>query len=397
MIENKKCPVFEYMPVQKCSGCEACVNVCPVSALSLKDDSIGFLYPIIQADKCIGCNKCLKICPMLNIVPSINSEETYYGVSHVNNDILLQSASGGVFSFLVDCFKKMYPDGNIVGAVYTDDFKKIEHCLSKDYKDIYKMNCSKYFQSNKKRIYIQVKERLQNDEAVLFTGAPCEVAALYYYLDRKDYEKLWTMDFICKGSSSPRILQEYVEYLEKKFKSKTVYLNMRYKWRELDNWIPQFLMVRFESGKKLFKEFYNTELGIGFQILQRDSCHSCPFREWRHYSDFTVGDLHGADKNSTIYNHLGISTLIINNEKGRILWNGFDKRNLKIEELDKKLIYSKNRSSIDARYEKLKKRIELLNSIKAIRRSVGIKTKIKMIMPVMLLRKITTWRREHSR
>ena len=36
---------------------------------------------------------------MLNIVPSINSEETYYGVSHVNNDILLQSASACIIGY----------------------------------------------------------------------------------------------------------------------------------------------------------------------------------------------------------------------------------------------------------------------------------------------------------
>ena len=38
----------------KCSGCSACVNVCPQDAIILLDDG----YPFVQKEKCIGCKKC---------------------------------------------------------------------------------------------------------------------------------------------------------------------------------------------------------------------------------------------------------------------------------------------------------------------------------------------------
>ena len=396
MNNDNICPVFGAMLKKQCSGCEVCLTVCPESALILEKDSSGFLYPALLPEKCISCNKCLNVCPMLNTAPSMNDKEVYLGASHMDDKVLLQSASGGIFTFLVDEFKKVYPEGNIAGAIYSDDFKQVIHCLSKNYDDVLKMKSSKYFQSSKQDIYREVKEKLENDEAVFFSGTPCEVTALDYFLGKKEYQKLWTMDFICKGASSPRILREFVEYWETKYKSKAIYLNMRHKWTGVDKWIPQFLMVKFENGRRLFKEFYNTELGIGFQILQRDSCHSCPFREKRHYADFTIGDLHDVDKKSEIYNYLGISAIVINTDKG-LLWKSFNKKNLRIKELDKEAVYSKNRNSIDLRNEMLKKQLMNHNSIEAVRNSIDLKTKIKMKMPVMPLRKITAWRREHRK
>lgn len=390
------CPVFQDMPTAKCSGCEVCTNACPRDALVMQRDNLGFLYPKLQAEKCINCRKCNRVCPILNTTPIKNDCEIYYGASHTDTETLIQSASGGMFTFLVEQFKEMYPNGYIVGAVYSDNFKSIEHFLSDQHKDFLKMRSSKYFQSMKKNVYRRVQNKLEQGEAIFFSGCPCETAALYSYLGGKEYSKLWTMDFICKGSSSPRLLKEYIEYLEKKYKSEVNFLNMRYKWPNLDNWIPQFLMVQFKNGKRRLREFYNTELGIGFQILQRESCHDCPYRENRHYSDFTIGDLHGADEKSLIFNRLGVSVIIINNAKGKELWSSFDKSKIKFLELDKELVYSKNRNQIDSRMEKLKRQLESKDAVTAIRNSIGMKEKIKMLMPTMVLRKITSWRRNYK-
>ena len=42
-----------------CIGCEQCVAVCPVDAITMDDDAIA----VIDAEKCIGCGKCVPICP----------------------------------------------------------------------------------------------------------------------------------------------------------------------------------------------------------------------------------------------------------------------------------------------------------------------------------------------
>ena len=42
-----------------CTGCGACVDQCPVSALSMSDDN----FPRVDADTCIACFCCQEICP----------------------------------------------------------------------------------------------------------------------------------------------------------------------------------------------------------------------------------------------------------------------------------------------------------------------------------------------
>lgn len=53
----------------KCTGCGACVNICPVGAISIKNDKA-----IIDQSKCIKCGKCLDVCSQEAI--RSNSENT---------------------------------------------------------------------------------------------------------------------------------------------------------------------------------------------------------------------------------------------------------------------------------------------------------------------------------
>lgn len=42
----------------KCIGCEACVEVCPVDVYEMKD---GKSFPV-STEKCIGCESCVEVC-----------------------------------------------------------------------------------------------------------------------------------------------------------------------------------------------------------------------------------------------------------------------------------------------------------------------------------------------
>lgn len=53
-----------YDKSENCCGCTACQSVCPKNAISLQEDSEGFLYPVINYEKCINCKKCLSVCPV---------------------------------------------------------------------------------------------------------------------------------------------------------------------------------------------------------------------------------------------------------------------------------------------------------------------------------------------
>ena len=46
----------------KCYGCEACVQICPKSALKMEEDDEGVRYPILNKDLCVKCSLCHQVC-----------------------------------------------------------------------------------------------------------------------------------------------------------------------------------------------------------------------------------------------------------------------------------------------------------------------------------------------
>lgn len=59
----KELPVL-YKDKKECCGCSACEQVCPVKAIKMNSDELGFLYPYIDKEKCLRCQSCLKVCPL---------------------------------------------------------------------------------------------------------------------------------------------------------------------------------------------------------------------------------------------------------------------------------------------------------------------------------------------
>lgn len=43
----------------KCTGCEACVDACPVDAISMVNDKAK-----VSEDDCIDCGQCVDECPV---------------------------------------------------------------------------------------------------------------------------------------------------------------------------------------------------------------------------------------------------------------------------------------------------------------------------------------------
>lgn len=43
-----------------CAGVQACIGVCPTSALSMNADNKA----VCDADLCIDCGVCIEVCPM---------------------------------------------------------------------------------------------------------------------------------------------------------------------------------------------------------------------------------------------------------------------------------------------------------------------------------------------
>lgn len=63
MVREKETPIL-FKTKEECCGCTACYAVCPKKAITMQEDTEGFLYPAIDQDKCIGCKQCLRVCPL---------------------------------------------------------------------------------------------------------------------------------------------------------------------------------------------------------------------------------------------------------------------------------------------------------------------------------------------
>lgn len=234
----------------KCTGCSACYNICPKDAIKMKEDRAEFLFPEIDYDKCIKCNLCEKVCPSMSNQECLEDrfkEPIVKAAWSKDENIRINSTSGGLFSELAKGFMKE-KETFVVGAIYNKEFL-VEHYITNQMKDLELLRQSKYVQSDKKNVFSEIKNLLNKNKRVLFVGAPCEVMGLYSFL-RKKYENLYTIDFLCLGTNSPKVYRKFLETLEKKYNSKIKrvwFKNKTYGWNLFST------KVEFENGKSYLK------------------------------------------------------------------------------------------------------------------------------------------------
>ncbi len=223
---------------------------------------------------------------------------------------LMQSTSGGIATALSE--HMLHQGGYVAGVAYTPDFYKAEYVIVHDVPQLDKLKGSKYIDCDKKHIYSDVKKMIDSGEKVLFFGLPCIVGALYRYLGCRP-DNLLTCELICHGPTLPQVHTDYVRFLERKYKSKIVNFSVRYK---KDGWTPAYLHARFDNGKVFQKPFYETEYGVAFSVLGKESCYQCQFKGNNRQADIMIGDFWGATEKDAFWNKYGVSSIFAETEKG---------------------------------------------------------------------------------
>ena len=157
-----------------CTGCLACVDACKKNAISVKKDFQGFSYPLINNDVCVHCNTCISVCPV-NKQKKNKMASFPYACWDENKQERKAATSGGVFTCLA---KNIISNGGVVyGAVYDFDMRVIhERICSLD--EANRSRGSKYVQSDTLHIYKKVENDIKKGMKVLFSGTPCQIAAL---------------------------------------------------------------------------------------------------------------------------------------------------------------------------------------------------------------------------
>lgn len=81
--------------VPECTGCLACLNVCPKHAIGVTEGFLGEILPAIDEGKCVDCELCDKICPSLNPLPMYPPMDCYAAWTKNETDYV-SATSGGM-------------------------------------------------------------------------------------------------------------------------------------------------------------------------------------------------------------------------------------------------------------------------------------------------------------
>ena len=324
-----------------CSACGACENVCPTMAIQMKEDKQGFLYPVIDDAKCINCHLCDKICKNIKIL-SRNFPSKTLALQSKNYRLSKKSSSGGMFAQIAKYI--LSKKGIVFGCTMekTAEGFDVKHIYIDDEKDLYKLQGSKYVQSNIKNTYKEAKQFLDKNKLVLFSGTPCQIAGLKAYLQNKNYDNLLTVDLSCTGTPSLKLFNDYIKFLEDKYKQKII--NFEFRNKEKIGWLCGNALITFENNtqKIIHNNLYaylNLFINGG---IHRHSCYNCQFTGLYRISDITIADCWGIEleypnllkENGGIFDkNQGISLVLINTNKGENILEKI-KEKLIIESID---------------------------------------------------------------
>lgn len=315
--------MFAIKNKQECCGCYVCGDVCPKAAISFVSDEEGFVYPKVDEGLCVKCGLCLKTCPIKaeRRVCTNSTPEQIEAYAAVNRDLRVRfdSTSGGLYSALAESV--LAEGGYIGGAVWNADFS-ISQIVTSEASKLEELRSSKYAQSDATGFYRAVKAAVETGKKTLVCGTPCQISAIRQFL-KKDYENLFLVDFICRGSNSPLIMRRYIEYIEEEAGAKVVAIKQKSKelgWRRLTTkfTLSNGKVVYDPRERSLFMRGY-----LSSNIFCRPSCYECRFKGVLHEADITLADCWGAVNSVTanLDQDVGTSLVLCNTARGKALFD----------------------------------------------------------------------------
>jgi len=299
---------------RQCTGCRACRDMCPETAITMTADRHGFYYPSINEELCIGCKSCEIVCPVIHEPAAKTLEREAWAGVHHEPDVLTQSASGGAFPAVVKAWK---PD--VVCGVRWDGFCAVND-LAYDEDGVRAFSKSKYILSDTNGVYQRTAEEVKKGKRVLFSGTPCQVAACRNIVG--DHENLLLIDIVCHGAPSQMLLEKHLEELEKSSGKKIISWTFRDKTPVRGRISTRSARVDFDDGSwRHFEIREDAYLQLYYaRVAYRESCGRCPFAKPERVSDLTVCDAHHIEELYPDWSiETGASTILFHTEKGMSL------------------------------------------------------------------------------
>lgn len=310
----------------ECTGCMACAAICPKQAISATYSELGYRIPVVDNGKCINCGLCAKVCRETSTLPKSSTSDAFIAYN-TNDNMRLQSASGGVFSGLAKSFIEQ--GGIVVGSSlsFENGEVTVKHIAVDNEKDLLLLLGSKYVESDCSNVYYTIENYLKNDTSVLFCGTSCQVKALYHYLEVRHISTntLFTIDLICHGVPGIKLLRDYLG--EMGFDQKNI---SNLKFRSKYNGVISFQfsgktdnsddMTIPASHSSYYDLFLHSE-------SYREQCYNCEYANDDKPGDITIGDYFEARRDySELFKTGGalsdsdyLNCLLVNSVKGQEL------------------------------------------------------------------------------
>lgn len=287
----------------QCTGCMACVQICSKQAIVVKDELTCY-NAYIDEKRCVNCQKCYTVCQQCDEVKGREPIEWCQGWA-TNPDIRASGSSGGIASAIAIAFvqnKGLVCSCKMIHGDFVFELVSSETELKG-------FSGSKYVKSNPADCYKKIKSAIQCGKDVLFIGLPCQAEALRKFIGIQVQDRLYTVDLICHGTPSPKVLEYAMR--EKKIALHTMNkLNFRSK-------------TTFGLFDEAFKPLTNPKLRDWYMssflwgLSYSENCYSCKFATLKRGSDITLGDSWGTELKDEAGK--GISLILCQTYKGKEL------------------------------------------------------------------------------
>lgn len=208
------------------------------------------------------------------------------------------SSSGGAFFGIVDAVYELAKGESqvvVYGAAFDTDLSVV-HRAAYSREECIQFCGSKYVQSRMNHICGEIADHLASGKSVLFSGTPCQAAAVGNYVRKRKIpeNRLYLVDIACHGTPGQAVWMDYVSWLEKRRKSRMVDYTFRYK---PEGWKGYPACAGFADGTRRINthEISRWQELFRKNLLLRKACFHCRF-PGNYQSDMTIADFWGVER-----------------------------------------------------------------------------------------------------
>lgn len=298
-----------------------------------------------------------------------------------------QSSSGGIFTLLAE---RVIREGGVVYGAAFDASWAVVHRRVETLEGIAALRGSKYVFSDFLSAVKDAMAYLEAGRRVLFSGTPCQVAAMRKRAGNNP--RLLLVEVVCHGAPRPEYWARYLDELCHA-KGKTIADISAINFRDKrTGWRSYNFTVTFKDGTDI-SEHHGKNLYIKGFLLNytlRRACLSCPFKYPEgSKADVSLGDFWGINKLAPqIQEGSGISLVIARTNRGIDSLSEIDKAvEFDFEEIFRLHPALTQSAKMPARYDKAYMRLSNSKSIIDVLRAITrtpLKLQIKIFIASLL-------------